>query len=489
MTGGSGEVRPVTRKVKSQTMEVGTVGAYGDQESNDVRTAADSPATLRVMEAIGQCEKLPVLDNALRRVLELADRDEVTLGELVTAVEQDPGLTANILRFANSSAVPTVMPIRSMRQAVTFVGRQGLKRLALDSVAYRFFERASGNGGSSRGQMHLHAVQVSRLAVACADFAGIPSDAAHLAGLLHDCGKLVMPIAFGEEPLDQLSLRHPTGAERSRAERETLGIDHATAGALLASASGVDQEVIRAIDWHHGGDHGLACPDRVTACVQLADVVAHAMAGAPLDRELCEAALAVLGLPDEVLDELAQAGGGGSVTGGMADPGAGGVQTQVSELERLALTDDLTGLASRRHWLQSVRARLEAGEQGGVVLLDVDRFKDINDTYGHQVGDLVLCEVARVAGRLGFAGRLGGDELAIWVGDEPSATAEVAERAVRQIRDGEGTPTQVTVSAGTAITRGGATLSALLAAADEALYKAKRGGRNQVATTEMVVAG
>jgi putative nucleotidyltransferase with HDIG domain len=436
----------MTRTVNHKTMEVEPVGAYGDQETSEVRCAADSPATLRVMEAIGQCEKLPVLDNALRRVLELADRDEVTLGELVTAVEQDPGLTANILRFANSSAVPTVMPIRSMRQAVTFVGRQGLKRLALDSVAYRFFERASGNGGSSRGQMHLHAVLVSRLAVACADFAGIPSDGAHLAGLLHDCGKLVMPVAFGEEPLDQLSVRTPSGADRARAERETLGVDHATAGALLAQTSGVDAEVVRAIDWHHGGDHGLACPDRVTACVQLADAVAHATAGAPLDQELCEAALAVLGLPDEVLDELAQAGGSAGVTGG-AEGAAGSVQGQVSELERLALTDDLTGLASRRHWLQSVRARLEAGEQGGVVMLDVDRFKDINDTYGHQVGDLVLCEVARVAGRLGFAGRLGGDELAIWVGDEPSATTEVAERAVRQIRSGETAGPAFTASA------------------------------------------
>jgi diguanylate cyclase (GGDEF)-like protein/putative nucleotidyltransferase with HDIG domain len=335
--------------------------------------------------------------------------------------------------------------------------------------------------------MHLHAVQVSRLAVACAEFAGIPTDGAHLAGLLHDCGKLVMPIAFGEEPLDQLSVRTPSGADRARAERELLGVDHATAGALLARASGVDQEVVRAIDWHHGGDHGLACPDRVTACVQLADVVAHAMAGAPLDQELSEAALAVLGLPDEVLDELAQAGGAAGVTGG--DGNGGSVQGQVSELERLALTDDLTGLASRRHWLQSVRARLEAGEQGGVVMLDVDRFKEINDTYGHQVGDLVLCEVARVAGRLGFAGRLGGDELAIWVGDEPSATAEVAERAVRSIRSGETPGPSVTISAGTAMTRGGATLSALLAAADEALYKAKRGGRDQVASTDMAVAG
>jgi diguanylate cyclase (GGDEF)-like protein/putative nucleotidyltransferase with HDIG domain len=407
-------------------------------------------------------------------VLDLAERDECTLGDLVAAVEQDAGLTANILRFANSAAVPTVVPVRSMRQALTLVGHQGLRRLALDSVAYRFFERASGNGESSRGQMHLHAVLVSRLAVACAEFAGIPADAPHLAGLLHDCGKLVMPLAFGEDTLDELALRHPAGPERARAEAKRLGIDHATAGALLAAHSGVDADVARAIDWHHGGDRGLACPDRVTACVQLADAVAHALTGAPLDRELTEGALRVLGLPDEVLDELAE-------RGGTAPAGHSPLQSQVTELERLALTDDLTGIASRRHWLQTVRARLEDGEHGGVVLLDIDHFKTINDTHGHQAGDLVLCEIARIAARHGFAGRLGGDQLVVWVADEPSAAAEVAERVVREVRGaGPGTPL-VTVSAGSAGTHGQTALSELLEGADEALYAAKRAGRDRAA--------
>jgi diguanylate cyclase (GGDEF)-like protein len=189
--------------------------------------------------------------------------------------------------------------------------------------------------------------------------------------------------------------------------------------------------------------------------------------------------LHVLGLPDEVLDELAE-------RGGVTPAGAGGtaLQSQVSELERLALTDDLTGIASRRHWLQTVRSRLEDGERGGVVLLDIDHFKAINDTHGHQAGDLVLCEVARIAARHGFAGRLGGDELVVWVADEPSAAAEVAERLVREVRgSGHGEPL-VTVSAGAAGAHDAQTgLSELLAGADEALYTAKRGGRDRASAT------
>src|SRR6476469_5661401 len=121
----------------------------GSAMRSTTRCDQDTAPAKRVLEAISRCDRLPVFDRSVQRVLTLAEREECTLGDLVHAVEQDAGLTANILRFANSAAVPTVVPVRSMRQAVTMVGRHGLRRLALDSVAYRFFERASGNGESS----------------------------------------------------------------------------------------------------------------------------------------------------------------------------------------------------------------------------------------------------------------------------------------------------------------------------------------------------
>ena len=136
------------------------------------------------------------------------------------------------------------------------IGRQATRQLCLEAVTFRFFESAPGNGRLSRGQMHIHAVSVANVAAATAQMVSIPTDVPHLAGLLHDCGKLVMPIAFGEEEMDAIAARHPSGVARSEAEWDRFGIDHAYAGALFAEQSGLDEELVAAIAWHHGGRRG-----------------------------------------------------------------------------------------------------------------------------------------------------------------------------------------------------------------------------------------
>ena len=74
---------------------------------------------------------------------------------------------------------------------------------------------------------------------AIAERTGAAVDTAHLGGLLHDVGKLVMPLAFGDATLDAIAAEHPAGTPRARRERERLGVDHAAAGALVAHASQV----------------------------------------------------------------------------------------------------------------------------------------------------------------------------------------------------------------------------------------------------------
>ena len=84
------------------------------------------------------------------------------VAELVHALEQDPALATNVLRFANSAANPVRMPIRTVRQAVSMVGRTGVRRLALDSVAYRFFERALARDVSLRFRVYTHLARPAR---------------------------------------------------------------------------------------------------------------------------------------------------------------------------------------------------------------------------------------------------------------------------------------------------------------------------------------
>jgi two-component system cell cycle response regulator len=161
-------------------------------------------------------------------------------------------------------------------------------------------------------------------------------------------------------------------------------------------------------------------------------------------------------------------------------------------LARQALTDDLTGLANRRHGAHQLEREIALGVRHGrllaLVRIDVDHFKAINDTHGHQAGDQVLAEVAR---RLAGAVR-GGDELARWGGDEfvailPGTDKPGALRAAERLRaavsaapvEAAGATLDVTVSVGWAHWAGD-TPDDLLARADRALYRAKDAGRNAV---------
>lgn len=166
-----------------------------------------------------------------------------------------------------------------------------------------------------------------------------------------------------------------------------------------------------------------------------------------------------------------------------------------AELTRLAITDPVTGVWNRRHgrdllMTETTQADRERGPLS-VLMVDIDNFKTINDGFGHQAGDLVLIEMAR---RLGTAvrtadmvARWGGEEFVILLHDCPIDNAvDRAEKIRHQIADmpfpGVGT---VTVSIGAAQLTAEEDLAAWLGRADNALYQAKRSGRNMVVAGEL----
>jgi diguanylate cyclase (GGDEF)-like protein len=163
------------------------------------------------------------------------------------------------------------------------------------------------------------------------------------------------------------------------------------------------------------------------------------------------------------------------------------------ELERLAITDSLTGLFNRRHFFAEAEKIFSRSKfapfELAILMLDIDHFKKVNDTYGHQHGDAVLCEIAqRLRDNLrptDLLGRYGGEEfVALLIRTPSSGVGPVAERLVTSIREypikSNGVTISVTISLGAAsLTEKIANLDELLSHADQALYTAKQLGRNR----------
>ncbi|QLA18710.1 sensor domain-containing diguanylate cyclase [Desulfolutivibrio sulfoxidireducens] len=162
-------------------------------------------------------------------------------------------------------------------------------------------------------------------------------------------------------------------------------------------------------------------------------------------------------------------------------------------LVRLATTDGLTGLFNRRRFLEASEAELERsnryGHPASLLMFDVDHFKSINDTRGHDAGDRVLTALGRIAREtlrtVDILGRIGGEEFAALLPEtgleEAARIAERLRRAVSAMElDTGAAPLSVTISLGVAQWTGpGEDLEALLKRADEAMYRAKEAGRDR----------
>jgi diguanylate cyclase (GGDEF)-like protein len=173
-------------------------------------------------------------------------------------------------------------------------------------------------------------------------------------------------------------------------------------------------------------------------------------------------------------------------------------------VQRQAVTDELTGLFNVRHFQDSLENEIERSRRFnssvGLAMMDIDNFKRVNDTFGHQQGDVVLVEVARALRSLSRdidePARYGGEELAVILPQTDLGGAQLlAERmrsAIADLRikrlDGRGV-LRVTASFGVAAIPESATdRESLIAAADAALYRAKGGGKNRVERAEPVQA-
>jgi len=155
------------------------------------------------------------------------------------------------------------------------------------------------------------------------------------------------------------------------------------------------------------------------------------------------------------------------------------------ELETLVKTDQLTQLYSRNYMNTCIENSMKADRQGTFLLIDIDNFKGVNDTFGHQVGDEVLVQVANIiksnSREHDIGARWGGEELAVYLPQvDLEAGTAIAERIVKRVA--ENTNPSVTISCGVSywIAENERNYNQLFSRADKALYVAKNLGKNQV---------
>lgn len=177
------------------------------------------------------------------------------------------------------------------------------------------------------------------------------------------------------------------------------------------------------------------------------------------------------------------------------------IRNQLRMIERLSMTDQLTGLPNRRafdnrldhEWNHAIRVQKPLS----ILMLDIDRFKEYNDTYGHQQGDMALQKISKILGQVlkrseDLAARWGGEEFVVLLNNTDSSGGMTVAESIRErievskIPCADGRTTSLTASIGihTQIPSNIDTSDAFVNCADEALYSAKRSGRNQVVAYE-----
>lgn len=373
----------------------------------------------------------------------------------------------------------------------------------LDVVA-RWAQRIEGKDHATDG----HCTRVADLTCEIARRMGVDRAALfwyRVGALLHDIGKLEVPASILNK------------AGRLTAEEWTVVKRHPTAGAELLAQVDFPWEVRPIVESHHecwdgsGYPHGLAGEEIPLAAriFHVADVYDALVTRRSFKQALTHHDAVDVMRHDvgrqfdpavfKVFEEI--------VRDGMAIPGvtsSEGLPTKAEPREPPLVDDPLTNVADRASWTQRATRLLSSGTTQSVALLlfDLDHFERVNATYGRLQGDDILWAVAKVLQRGlrsgDLIGRRGSDEfLVLLVDSEPDMAREVAERlrsAVARLRCGrrDSVDEEIAVSVSVAValppaaTSGirGVSIEALLAAADRALYRAKRDGRDRVAVAD-----
>ncbi|MBI4579425.1 MAG: GGDEF domain-containing protein [Planctomycetes bacterium] len=502
-----------------------------------------------ILDKIRLAENLPSLPTVAVQVLQLTHGDGASVAEIARVIEHDPALTSKILKVANSSLFGMPRQISSLQQAVVILGLRTVKVMAL---TFSLVEASQGKepGGFDYQMYWRHSLTCTVAARLLAQhLPGCQADELFVAALLCDIGTLAAFHANKDAYREVLAESQTAAVPVHVVEHQHFGATHETFSSLLLDTWGLPERMVKAIAVHHREPDELLKITQASgntlvpilgAAVLIADlfcsaggasqlpiVRAHVPKLVPITDQQLQDLLSVL---QQEVEEMAATwsidiGAARSYKEIQAEAVVQLAKlTMAAELERAQLavrekelhhenqnlaqkatTDGLTGIANRiafeEHLARSCGERNGPESPVGLLLLDIDRFKRLNDTFGHQTGDSALRLVGQhlkgLNGERRLAARYGGEEFAVVVTD---ASADELRRLAESIRLGiqqlripfQQRQLSVTVSIGVALLgahAADATPADLIARADKCLYEAKETGRNRAIFHEPPTAG
>ncbi|HTV59463.1 MAG TPA: response regulator [Verrucomicrobiae bacterium] len=261
---------------------------------------------------VGSVKDLPVLP---RTYLALRDKlmdPEASSRDVVKIVEQDVGISAKILQLVNSALFGVPREISSVSTAVSYLGISIMQNLVLSAEVFRIFEGAAAIPGFSMEQVQMHSQLTSRIAGSLPAPANV-HNAATVAGMLHDVGKLLMAVKSPKHFARSLSGAREERRPLFEIEEELMGVSHAEVGAYLLSIWGLPTPVVEAVAHHHRPQRVPQDHLDAVGIVYIANYLANrhtagGESGAELaHQELDPEYLAALGVEDKVEEWGAEA--------------------------------------------------------------------------------------------------------------------------------------------------------------------------------------